>query len=104
LTSLAAGVSTNKANTVLADVQGHWIADYLLDNLPKPLPSYTKAAEEISMHVVWSKRLFGPAQGRIASWVGTTWFENAGRLCWDMGVPADSAGMSAFLPSSCSER
>ncbi|KAK0466403.1 FAD/NAD-P-binding domain-containing protein [Desarmillaria tabescens] len=94
------GVPTCKANHVLFLVQGHWVADYLLGTLPKSLPSLEIAKKEVSMQSVWSRRLFGPAHGRLGQWLGALWIEYCGRLCLDMGVPADGMGLTGVVDSS----
>ncbi|KAF8922158.1 hypothetical protein CPB85DRAFT_1427490 [Mucidula mucida] len=93
------GVPTSKANHVVCMVQAHWVADYLLNTLPTPLPSLAVAKTEISLQSVWSRRLFGPAHGKMGQWIGALWIEYSGRLCIDMGVPADGMGLTGVVDS-----
>ncbi|WVQ78504.1 hypothetical protein IAT38_000590 [Cryptococcus sp. DSM 104549] len=94
-----AGIPTCKANHVLFICQAHWIADYLLDLLPR-LPSREIAKKEISTQTVWAKRLFGPSHGRLGQWLGAMWIEYCSRLCWDMGVEDDDKGWNGVIVSS----
>ncbi|KAK4688134.1 hypothetical protein P7C73_g1991, partial [Tremellales sp. Uapishka_1] len=93
-----AGIPTCKANHVLFICQAHWIADYLLDLLPR-LPSRALAKKEISTQIVWAQRLFGPSHGRLGQWLGAMWIEYCSRLCWDMGVEDDGKGWDGIVTS-----
>ncbi|GAA5900529.1 hypothetical protein JCM6882_001270 [Rhodosporidiobolus microsporus] len=90
------GIPTCKANHLLFLVQAHWLADYFLSpSFPSTpsTPTLDIAKKEVSLFATWSLLLFGPAYGRLAHWLGAGWVEVAARLCNDMHIKGDGAGL-----------